>query len=85
MKTENAHQYTSNVILKYVAGLSKEITVFAEVDQEVNPILKELSGYMVDYYQEYVNIPSISIRLDDIIKDRANIETIYKSINDSHH
>ena len=82
---ENAHQYKSNVILKFLSGLCKEITVFSEVEKKVNPLLKEFSGYIVDYYEEQANTSSLSTILEDIIKGKMAISRINGNLSEDRH
>jgi hypothetical protein len=81
----NAHQYTSNVLLNFAAGLCKKI----HTDQShVNPLLRELSGYMVSYYQEQTEIPAKlipSVRLDAIEKDIDATAKEHIELNDNNY
>jgi len=81
----NANQYTSNILLNFAAGLCKKI----HTDQShVNPLLRELSGYMVSYYQEQTEIPAKlipSVRLDAIEKDIDATSKEHIELNDNNY
>jgi len=69
----------------FLSGLCKEITLFSEVEKKVNPLLKEFSGYIVDYYEEQANTSSLSTILEDIIKGKMAISRINGNLSKDRH
>lgn len=80
---DNSKEYMSNILLKFTSGLCKKIHT---TETPVNPILKELSGFVVEYYQEQKDLPEIlnpRKKLKDIQKEISNfIENHTKLQND---
>ena len=68
---DNSKEYMSNVLLKFTSGLCKKIHT---TETPVNPILKELSGFVVEYYQEQKDLP-------EILNPRKKLKDIQKEIS----
>jgi len=67
---DNSKEYMSNILLKFTSGLCKKIHT---TETPVNPILKELSGFVVEYYQEQKDLP-------EILNPRKKLKDIQKEI-----
>ena len=68
---DSSKEYMSNVLLKFTSGLCKKIHT---TETPVNPILKELSGFVVEYYQEQKDLP-------EILNPRKKLKDIQKEIS----
>ncbi len=72
--TEKSYQYSSNSLLNFANGLCRKISMN---ETPVNPLLRELSGFIVQYYKEQVELPeklNLPERLEEIEKGLITLE-----------